>query len=202
MLQNLLQYPPQGLMAQFTGLQTPGFPQAGPGLFGQPSLYGINGQAQSPFNGQAQSLFATQQFPYPGQVGAWPQNPLLQSAFAQTPYLQSLPQTQIVQGLVYLAQQMLTQGALIQQIGIALHQLCQQLVAQSLQAPQSGFAGQPFGMASPLASTQPFSAAGQSFWQPLAGTPAAQAYGGIGMQVPFSPQAGFGWGAGRPPTIQ
>ncbi|MGA7538226.1 MAG: hypothetical protein WBW93_05615 [Steroidobacteraceae bacterium] len=206
MLQNPSQYSPQGFMPQFTGLQATGFPQAGPGLFAQPSLYGINGQAQSPF--------ATQQYPYAGQTGqmsAWQQNPLLQSPFAQGPFMQSHLQTQIVQGLAYLAQQMLTQGAVTQQTGIALHQLCQQLV-QNLQASQSGTVavgqpfgqplgfGQPFGTASPFAGTQPFGAAGQSFWQPFASS--TQGYGGIGVQGAFSPQSGLGWGAGRPPTIQ
>lgn len=196
MLQNPSQYSPQGFMPQFTGLQATGFPQAGPGLFGQASLYGINGQAQSPF--------ATQQFPHAGQTGqmsAWQQNPILQSPFAQGPFTQPHPQAQIVQGLAYLAQQLFTQGVVTQQIGIALHQLYQQLV-QNLQAPQSGTvgAGQPFETTSPFAGTQPFSATGQSFWQPFASSP--QGYGGIGVQGAFSPQSGLGWGAGRPPTIQ
>lgn len=193
MLQYPSQYSPQGLMPQFTGLQATGFPLTGSSPFGQSSSYGFNGQVQSPF--------AAQQYPYSGQMGAGQQNPFQQSSFAQFH-----PQAQIMQSLAHLAQQMLTQGAITQQVGIALHQLCQQLAAQTLQTPQSGVLGagspfgQTFGLGSPSVGTPPFGAAGQSFGQPFTG--ATPGYGGIGAQGGFSPQAGLGWGAGRPPTIQ
>ncbi|HWG32285.1 MAG TPA: hypothetical protein VN676_17175, partial [Steroidobacteraceae bacterium] len=146
MLLNPSQYSPQGLMPQFAGPQA-GTPQMGPGFFGQPGAFGGNGQAQQPFGAQ-QSPFAGQ--PNPFQPSSFQQSPFQQSPFALNPYLQSQqspylqsqlpmnplqasggfsgvshPAQQIVQILAHLAQQILTQSALGQQIGASIQQLAQ-----------------------------------------------------------------------------
>jgi hypothetical protein len=75
--------------------------------------------------------------------------------------------------LVQLAQQIAIQGAVNQQIGLALHQLAHHLAMQGMQTQQG---------------------AGIGGGQPFAGIPQG-AYGA------FNPQA-QGWGAGRSQTIQ
>ncbi|HWG32279.1 MAG TPA: hypothetical protein VN676_17145, partial [Steroidobacteraceae bacterium] len=141
MLQNPSQYSPQGLMPQFAAPQA-GTPQMGPGFFGQPGAFGGNGQTQQPFGAQ--------QFPFGGQPNPFQQSPFQQGPFQQgpfqqsqlSPYLQSQlplspllasagfsgvshPAQQIVQILAHLAQQILTQSALGQQIGASIQQLAQ-----------------------------------------------------------------------------
>jgi hypothetical protein len=214
MLSNLSQFSPQGLIPQFAGLQTAGFPQMTPmtpGLFAQPGAY--NGNVQfghesthpSAFGGQPnlvpqfQNPFLQNPFaanPYqtnPYQQGPWLQSPAahnpLQNSFAGS--VGNIPVQQIVPVLAQLAQQIAVQSAVAQQIGIAVHQLAHQLAVQGLQSyPGSGFgSGQAFaGAGQPFGggATQPFGPGG-----PFLGTP-----GG------FNPQQAQAWGANRPQTIQ
>jgi hypothetical protein len=215
MLSNLSQFSPQGLIPQFAGLQTAGFPQMTPGLFGQPGAYNGNGPFghesthQSAFGGgqpnplqQIQNPFAQNPLaanPYqtnPYQQAPWSQslaahNPL-QSSFAGP--MGNIPVQQIVPVLAQLAQQIAVQSAVAQQIGIAVHQLAHQLAVQGLQGyPGGGFgAGQAFaGVGQPFngfngGAAQPFGPGG-----PFLGSP-----GG------FNPQLAQAWGANRPQTIQ
>jgi hypothetical protein len=218
MLSNLSQFSPQGLIPQFAGLQTAGFPQMTPGLFGQPGAYNGNfqfghesGQAglthQSAFGGgqpnpfpQSQNPFLQNPFaanPYQAnpyqQQGPWSQSPaahnLLQNSFAGP--VGNIPVQQIVPVLAQLAQQIAVQSAVAQQIGIAVHQLAHQLAVQGLQSyPGSGFG-----------NGQGFAGAGQLFsggvTQPFGpGGPFLGAPGG------FNPQQAQAWGANRPQTIQ
>jgi hypothetical protein len=178
MVSNLSQYFPQGLASQFPGLQGAGWPQMSPGLFGQPGVSGGNvsfGQdpGQSGLN---------QQYPFGAQTNSSAQTP-----FTQNPFLQH-PAQHLVTVLGQLALQLAAQGAVTQQIGIALHQLAQQLGTQSLQGYPGGFgAGQAFaGVGPPYAG-----GGGQYFGQ----NPFAGGYSG------FNPQA-QAWGANRPQTIQ
>lgn len=211
MLSNFSPYSPQGLLPQFSGLQAAGFPQAIPGLLGQPGAY--NGSAQSghesgqaglgqpfPFGGQtnpllqnpfAQNPFASSPFAAnPYQHSPWLQSPLALNPFQSSPFPSSIagqpgansPLQQIVPVLGQLAQQIAVQGAVAQQIGIAVHQLAHQLALQSLQ----GHPGGGFG-------------AGQGFagaFGPNAFSHTPQGgYGGFNPQAPA-------WGANRPQTIQ
>jgi hypothetical protein len=115
------------------------------------------------------------------------------------------PAQHLVTVLGQLAQQLAAHAAVTQQIGIAVHQLAQQLGAQSLQGYPSGFgAGQAFaGIGPPYAGVgQPFGlgGGGQYFGQnPFAG--AIQAGYGQGGYGGFNPQA-QAWGANRQQTIQ
>jgi hypothetical protein len=218
MLSNLSQFSPQGLIPQFAGLQTAGFPQVTPGLFGQPGAYNGNvqfghesGQAglthQSAFGGQPnllpqfQNPFLQNPFaanPYqanPYQQGPWLQSPAahnpLQSSFAGP--VANIPVQQIVPVLAQLAQQIAVQSAVAQQIGIAVHQLAHQLAVQ-VQGLQS-YPGSGFG------SGQAFAGAGQLF-----SGGAAQPFGPggpfLGTPGGFNPQQAQAWGANRPQTIQ
>lgn len=185
MVLNPSQYSPQGLLPQFPGWQGAGSPQMSPGLFGQP---GANGGAL-PFG---------QEF---GQANSFQHNPFAQSPFATNPYLQSQllqsspahnPTQHIITALGQLAQLFSVHGAMTQQIGIALNQLAQQLVTQSLQTQAYAGAGQPFGFGGPNVGNS--AGGGQYFGQ----NPFAGAQGGYGG---FSPQA-QAWGANRQQTIQ
>jgi hypothetical protein len=120
------------------------------------------------------------------------------------------PAQHLVTVLGQLAQQLAAHAAVTQQIGIAVHQLAQQLGAQSLQGYPSGFgAGQAFaGIGPPYAGVgQPFGlggggqyGGGQYFGQnPFGG--AIQAGYGQGGYGGFNPQA-QAWGANRQQTIQ
>jgi hypothetical protein len=224
MLSNLSQFSPQGLIPQFAGLQTAGFPQMTPGLFGQPGAYNGNaqfghesGQAglthQSPFGGQPNPLpqsqnpylqnpFAANPYqtnPYQqGQQGPWSQGPAahnpLQNSFGGHPGA-NIPVQQIVPMLAQLAQQIAVQSAVAQQIGIAVHQLAHQLAAQGLQGGPQGYPGGGFG------AGQAFAGAGQPF-----GGGAAQPFGPggpfLGAPGGYNPQLAQAWGANRPQTIQ
>lgn len=200
MQSNFSQYSPQGLVPQFPGLQGAGWPQTGPGLFGQP---GAN-SAQASFGQDVGQPGWSQQYPFGsgGQAATFAQNPftpgpfwqnqsasspylqnqLLQSALANNPMLGSIagqpaphnPQY-VIALLGQLAQQFSVHSALTQQIGIVLHQLTQQLAMQSSAAGLGAGGNQNFGQS-------PFSGAQGTF-------------GG------FNPQA-QGWGANRPQTIQ
>jgi hypothetical protein len=184
MVSNLSQYSPQGLPSQFPGLQGAGWPQqVTPGLFGQPGVSG-------------------------GNV-SFGQDPA-QTPFTQNPFLQH-PAQHLVTVLGQLTLQLAAHAATTQQIGLALHQLTQQLGAQSLQGYPSGFgAGQAFAGVGPpspyVGVAQPFGlgGGGQYFGQnPFVG--AIQAgYGQAGysgFNPGFNPQA-QAWGANRPQTIQ
>jgi hypothetical protein len=117
--------------------------------------------------------------------GAFTPSPFAQSPFAQSPYAynpflasgsaHAVHHTAqlTVQILGQLAQQILLQGSLTQQIGGAIYQLAQ-LAAQSVQSQQSLGPGQGFGQMS---------------------------YGSPGAQAGFNPQA-QAWGLNRPTTIQ
>ena len=157
MVSNLSQYSPQGLASQFPGLQGAGWPQMNPGLFGQPGIGGGN-------------VSFGQDFGQPGLGQQYQQNP-------------HNPAQHLVTVLGQLALQLAAHAAVTQQIGIALHQLAQQLGAQSLQGYPGG--GQYFGQS-------PFAGAVQ----------AGYGQGGYGGFNPgFNPQ-GQAWGANRPQTIQ
>jgi hypothetical protein len=165
MMPNVSQYSSQGPIPQFQGLQGVGSPQMGPGVFGQPGAYGGNasfghdsgqaGVSQSfPFGVQA-NPFAPYPFtqpvaqnPYlPGVPATNPyaQSPWLLNSTAHNPLLSSAginPASQVAPLLAHLAQQLAIQGAVTQQIGIALHQLTQQLAGQGAQGyPGVGFGG-------------------------------------------------------------
>jgi hypothetical protein len=224
MVLNPSQYSPQGLLPQFPGWQGAGSPQMSPGLFGQPGANGgappfgqESGQAglnqQYPFGGQTNSFqpnpfaqpFTQNQFAQsPFATNPYLQSQLLQSSLALNPHLNSHaghagahnPTQHIITALGQIAQQFSVHGAMTQQIGIALHQLAQQL-AQNLQtqtyAGQThAGAGQPFGFGGPFAGNP--AGGGQYFGQ----NPFAGAQGGYGG---FSPQA-QAWGANRQQTIQ
>jgi hypothetical protein len=136
--------------------------------------------------------------------------PQLQGSALHNPFLNSgslsgyaggqIPAQQLVPVLAQLAQQISVQSALIQQLGITVHQLAHQLTAQILQ-PQLGAglgAGQGFG-----AAVSPFGGIGQasgpggpfSAQNPFAGATQG-GYGG------FNPQAQGWWGGNRSQTIQ
>jgi hypothetical protein len=187
MVPNFSQYSPQGLASQFPGLQGAGWPQLNPGLFGQPGPGGGN-VSFGPDSGQPG---LGQQYPFGAQTNSSAQNPFVQNPFVTQPYQQNpllqgsfahSPAQHLVTLLGQLALQLAAHGAVTQQIGIALHQVAQQLGAQSLQGYASGFGG------------------GQYFGQnPFAG--AVQAGYGQGGYSGFNPQ-GQAWGANRPQTIQ
>jgi hypothetical protein len=179
------QYSPQGLLSP----QGAGWPQQmSPGLFGQPGAY--SGSAQfGPDSGQA-GFGPQNPFGLGGLPNAFAQNPFGQSPFAANPYLQNNPllgsfagqqAPQHTQHLIALlgqiAQHLSIHNAMTQQVGIALHQLVQQLAAQS-------YSGSGFG-----------AGGGQYFGQ----NPFAGAQGGYGG---FNPQAAQAWGANRQQTIQ
>jgi hypothetical protein len=221
MLPNVSQYSSQGPIPQFQALQGAGLPQMGAGLFAQPGAYGGNasfshdsGQAgmnqQYPFGVQAnpfaQSPFTPSFTQNPFLPGLGAANPYVQSPWslnpaAHNPLLNSAgahvgqvnPASQVVPLLAHLAQQVAIQSAVAQHIGVALHQLAQQLAGQNVQGyPGAGFGGGP-GFAG---TGQPFGGAGGQYFgqNPFAGA-AQGGYDG------FSPQA-QAWGANRPQTIQ
>src|SRR5258708_29326509 len=107
MVSNFAQYSPQGLASQFPGLQGAGWPQMSPGLFGQPGMGGGNVS----FGQDSGQAGLSQQYPFGAQTH---------------------PAQHLVAVLGQLAQQLAAHGAITQQIGIALHQLAQQLGTQSL----------------------------------------------------------------------
>ena len=220
MLSNLSQYPPQGLLPQFPGLQAAGIPQFSQGLFGQPGAYngayngsGLSGQesAQSPLGQQA---------PYPGQINPFQHNPQAQNQFSQgpfapNPYLPSpwgqgyvghnqpqksfggngathIPTQHLVPVLGQLAQQLAYQNAVTQQIGIAVHQLAHHLAQQALQGYGGGGHGAGQGPGGQAFGGQGFGGQG----------PGGQGFGGqFGGYGGFGPQA-QGWGGNRSQTIQ
>ena len=174
------QYSPQGLVSPQGALWPQ---QMSPGLFGQPGANSGNGQFGQEYG---QAGFGSQ-YPFGpgGQPNAFAQNPFGQSPFAAGPYPQYNPlqgafagqqvphHTQhLIALLGQIAQQLSIHNAMTQQVGIALHQLVQQLGAQSY----SGGGGQYFGQ-------NPFA-------------------GGQGGYSGFNPQAAQAWGANRPQTIQ
>jgi len=197
MLSNPSQYSPQGLNlpfpGQFPGLQAAGFPQLVPGLFGQTGAYNGNtqfghefGQAGfgQPAVGQPFQLGLGQQYPFgqPLPFGLSQQLPFGAPAGA------SIPVHQIVPVLGQLAQHIAVQSAVVQQIGIAVHQLAHQLALQGLQ----GYPGGGFG------AGQAFGGAGQSY---IGGAAQPFGLGGQGAYGGFNPQA-QAWGANRAQTIQ
>jgi hypothetical protein len=192
MLSNFSQYSPQGLIPP----QGAGWPQMSPGLFGQPGAN--SGNASFPHE-SGQGGLLSPQLPYGlgGQATAFAQNPFGQSPFA-TPHMNSqlsqgypvnnpLPGAfagpsaahnpqHVIAFLGQLAQQFSIHSAVTLQIGVAIHQLVQQLLTQSSAGALAAGGSQYFGQ-SPFAGAQ-------------------GGYGGI------NPQAGQIWGANRPQTIQ
>lgn len=225
MLSNLSQYPPQGLLPQFPGLQAAGIPQFSQGLFGQPGAYngayngsGLSGQDSA----QSQP---GQQAPFAGQINPFQHNPQAQNQFSQgpfapNPYLPSpwgqgyvghnqpqnsfggngathIPTQHLVPVLGQLAQQLAYQNAVTQQIGIAVHQLAHHLAQQSLQGYGGGGLGAGQGPGGQAFGGQGFGGQG----------PGGQAYGGQGFGGQFGGYGGFGpqaqgWGGNRSQTIQ
>jgi hypothetical protein len=125
--------------------------ESGQAGFGQP--FPLGGQA-NPFLQNSFQQNASAQNPF--TAGAFAPNPYFQSqgqsAGAHNPFLSSFagqagahnPLQQIVPVLVQLAQQIALQSAVVQQIGIAVHQLAHQLASQGLQGQgygQSGYGG-------------------------------------------------------------
>lgn len=174
MLSNFSPYVLQGSMpqfsGQFSGLQASGFSPLAPGLPGQLGAYGV----QAPF----------------AQVNPYVQSPLLPGPYAHNPFLNSggpasyagtyTPVAQqIVPLLAQLAQQIFIHSAATQQLGITLHQLCQQIAAVNLQSQQTMGLG-----AAGIGQSAPFAGATQGN------------YGG------FNPQAQTWWGGNRAQTIQ
>jgi hypothetical protein len=160
-------------------------PESGQAGFGQPFSLGgqANPSSQNSFlqNPSVQNPFAANPFaPNPHLQGQW-QSPVgshpFMSAFGQPGA--HIPAHQIVPVLVQLAQQIAIQSVVAQQIGIAVHQLAQQLASQGLQGP-----GYPQGGPS-------YAQGGQGYAQ--------GGYGGLGPQ---SQGWGQPWGANRPQTIQ
>jgi hypothetical protein len=190
MLSNFSQYSPQGLVSP----QGAGWPQMGQGLFGQPGVNSGNVLFGQEFG---QAGFAPQYpFGLGGQGNVFAQNPLTtnpfwHSPFGVSPYLQNNPLLGSIAGqqaphhtqhlislLGQIAQQLYIHNAMTQQVGIALHQLVQQLAAQGYSGSGLGAGGgQYFGQQNPFAGMQ-------------------GGYGG------FNPQAAQAWGASRPQTIQ
>lgn len=192
MLSNFSQYSPQGLIPP----QGAGWLQMSPGLFGQP---GANSGNASFLHESGQGALFGPQLPlgFGGQANPFAQNPFGQSPFT-TPYMNSpLPPGYLVNNpslgalagqpavhnpqhviafLGQLAQQFSVHSAMTQQIGVAIHQLVQQLLVQSSAGGLVGGGSQYFGQG------------------PFAGTQGG--YSGI------NPQAGQIWGANRPQTIQ
>ena len=168
MLSNFSQYSPQGLIPP----QGAGWLQMSPGLFGQP---GANSGNASFLHESGQGALFGPQLPlgFGGQANAFAQNPLGQSPFT-TPYMNS-PQ-HVIALVGQLAQQFSVHSAMTQQIGVAIHQLVQQLLVQSSAGGLVGGGSQYFGQG------------------PFAGTQGG--YSGI------NPQAGQIWGVNRPQTIQ
>jgi len=176
MLANFSQFSPQGLIPP----QGAGWPQMNPGLFGQ---LGAN---------SGNSVFGQESV----QAGPGLQSPFgWQNPFTTTPYLNSplfqgnlgnspLPGANagplamhnpqyVIAVLGQIAQQFYVHSATVQQIGIALHQLVQQLL---LQSSSGGGVGQYFGPGY---------------------------FGGTqGGYSGFNPQTAQFWGANRPQTIQ
>jgi hypothetical protein len=183
--------------------------------------FGHDYQAQSPYafgaamNPYLQNAFTANQSLQNPQLMQNPQfsyGPQLQGSAGHNPLLNSgslsgyaagaggqIPTQQLVPVLAQLAQQISVQSALIQQLGITLHQLAHQLTAQTLQYQGAGVgAGQGFG-----AGVSPFAGIGQasgpggpfSAQNPFAGAPQG-GYGG------FNPQAQGWWGGNRSQTIQ
>jgi hypothetical protein len=182
------QYSPQGLVSP-QGAVWP--QQMSPGPFGQPG-----GNSGNALFGQefGQAGFGPQYpFGLGGQPNAFAQNPFTpnpfgQSPFAASPYLQNNPLLGSIAGqqaphhtqhlialLGQIAQQLSIHNAMTQQVGIALHQLVQQLAVQSYSGGGAG-GGQYFGQ-----------------------NPFAGAQGGYSG---FNPQVAQAWGANRPQTIQ
>jgi len=182
MVSNFSQYSPQGLASQFPGLQGAGWPQMNPGLFGQPGMGGGN----MPFGPDSGQAGLGQQYPFGAQT-----NPF--AGLSNVVH----PAQHLVAVLGQLAQQLVTHAAISQQIGLALHQLAQQLGAQSLQGYPGGFgAGQAFAGVGP-----PYAGVGQPFGLGGGGQYFGQAGYGQGSYGGFNPQA-QAWGANRPQTIQ
>jgi hypothetical protein len=223
MLLSPSQYSPQGLMPQFAGQQAVATPQTGQGLFAQPGASGGNGQMQYPFGAQ-QYPSAGQMNPLPQMPFQSPQTPFQQGQFIQNPYLHSqvspylqnqlstspfahnpllsgagaphLAQ-QVVQILGQLEQQILTQSAVTQQIGVAIQQLWQAAL-QNLHAHQSFGSGQNSGLGGQFSGApggQAFGTGGQPFGQGPFAIPSPAGYGN--MSTPAQ-----AWASNRPPTIQ
>jgi hypothetical protein len=189
MLSNFSQYSPLGLIPP----QGAGWLQMSPGLFGQPGANGGN----APFAHESVQAGFGPQFPFGfgGQANAFAQNPLTPNPFWQNPFATPYMNSPLSQGypannpsavhnpqhvvavLGQLAQQFSVHAATTQQIGIALHQLVQQLLVQSAAGGLGAGGGGQYSGQSPFAGTQ-------------------GGYGG------FNPQAAQGWGANRPQTIQ
>ena len=203
MLSTFSPYVSHGLMPQFHQ----GLPQVRPGRVGQPGAAGGPGA----YGVQAPLAPDPAQLGQPSYAFGVPMNPYLQSPFTPnqlpqgpqlpgfSPFLNSvgsahaggqLPAQQIVPVLAQLAQQVSIQSAVIQQLGLALHQLAQQVAAQGQGA---GIGGQGFSAVPPFgigpSAGGPFS--GQN---PFAGA----TQGGYG----FNPQAQGWWAGNRSQTIQ
>jgi hypothetical protein len=215
MLPSFSPYAPQGLMPQ----SFVGSPLFSPGLPGPQGAYGMNapfghdypaqspyafGAAQNPFSAyqylQNPQLVQNPQFAYGQQLHGSPiHNPFLNSG-SPSGYAGGHIPAQLVPVLAQLAQQISVQSAVIQQLGITLQQLAQQLTGQILQSPSGATlgAGQGFGAAlSPFGGIAQASAPGGLFsaQNPFAG---AAPVGYVG----FNPQPQGWWGGNRSQTIQ
>lgn len=191
-------YLPQGL-PQFSGMQFGGWPQGGPGVFGQPGPYGGNavfaqpGQIglgqQAPF--APTNPFASLQNPF--AANSYLPSPAMHSPFAFSPSFGNSNAAiagvhgaaqQIIPLLGQLAQQVSVHSAVTQQIGVALHQLAYQLAGQSASLQQGTGIG------------------GQFPGQNLSGGATPGGYTGFSPYSGFNPQAAQAWGTNRPQTIQ
>ena len=218
MLPSFSPYGSQGLVPQFVGS-----PQFSPGPSGPQGVYGMNVPFGHDYQAQSPYAFGAAMIPYPQNPftanqslqnpqfssGPFSSGPQLQGSAVPNPFLNSgslsgyaggqIPVQQLVPVLAQLAQQISVQSALIQQLGITLHQLAHQLTAQILQSQGAGLgAGQGFGAAvSPFAGIGQASGPGGPFsaQNPFAGATQG-GYGG------FNPQAQGWWGGNRSQTIQ
>lgn len=228
MLSNPLQYSPQSLSLPFAGLQAAGWPQMGAAL-GQPGAY--NGTAQF---GQDSAQAGFGQFAANPYLQSQWQNPA-HNPFPGSPFLGSIaghagaaipgqiPAHHIVPVLGQLAHHIAVQGAVTQQIGIAVHQLALQLASQVLQGQAlqgqglqghglqghglqghglqgHGLQGYPFSGPQSV-GPQSFGPQGfgpQTFGPQSFGLSGQGTYGGLGPQAQGWNQA---WG-GRQQTIQ
>ena len=139
MQSNFSQYSPQGLFSP----QGAGWPQQmSPGPFGQPGMNSGNalfGQESGQAGFGPQSPFGLG-----GQGNPFGQNPFGQSPFGQQAQQGPHPTQHLVGLLGQIAQQLSIHNAMTQQVGIALHQLVQQLVAQSYSGGGQYFGQNPF----------------------------------------------------------
>jgi hypothetical protein len=206
MLSNVSQFSPQGLIPQFAGPQTAGYPQMTPSPFGQPGAYNggaYNGNVQ--FGHESGQAGLTHQLAFGGQPNPSPQyqNPFSQNPFAVNPY-QTNPYQQGQQGqqgpwsqspAAHNPLQNSFAGPAgnipVQQIVPVLAQLAQQIAVQSAVAQQIGIAIHQLAHQLAAQGLQ-----GGQQGQPGGGFGTGQAFAGAGQ--PFSGGATQPFGPGGP----